>query len=151
MILNYLNDILSLNIPDMNIGITSGCFDMIHVKHVQYLRRCKSKCSKLFVFVDSDELTLTNKKKLPIINEFDRVQMIDALGGIVDFAIILNKYEEIRSFCSYFKSSVVFKNSNNIYGSKLIDFGAPNHIIPDINHLQSTTEIKNYIKNEGSN
>lgn len=59
------------------IGVTSGCYDLLHPLHVEYLNKCRRQCNELYVFLDSDRLTLENKKKSPLINELDRAYMVD--------------------------------------------------------------------------
>ena len=71
-----------INSSDKLIGITSGCFDLIHPLHVEYLNKCRKECDILFVFVDSDKLVYENKAKSPLINELDTAYMIDNLQSV---------------------------------------------------------------------
>src|SRR5882672_9503324 len=64
------------------IGITSGCFDLLHPMHVEYLNKCRKCCDTLLVLIDSDMLTWTNKQKLPVINQLDRAYMVDNLQSV---------------------------------------------------------------------
>ena len=87
----HLQDILSLN-KLKNIGLTSGCFDIMHVGHINFLKKCRKNCDTLFVCLSSD----TQIKKLkginrPVNNINDRIRMIASMN-YVDYIIL---YEEI--------------------------------------------------------
>lgn len=45
---NHLTDYLELN-KFNNIGLTSGCFDILHEGHITNLKLCKKNCDHLFV------------------------------------------------------------------------------------------------------
>jgi len=66
----------------VTLGITSGCFDLLHPLHVEYLNKCKKLCDVLIVLIDSDHLIQQNKNKTPLINENDRAYMVDNLKSV---------------------------------------------------------------------
>lgn len=78
MIINS-NELALLKLEGKVVGLTSGCFDLVHFYHLRYLERCKSLCDILIVGVDSDLLVYANKNKYPVIPEHHRLTMIDAL------------------------------------------------------------------------
>ncbi len=61
------------------IGYTTGVFDMLHVGHLNILRRAKEQCNFLIVGVSTDELVKEYKGKLPIIPFSERLEMVAAL------------------------------------------------------------------------
>lgn len=136
------------------IGVTSGCFDLLHPLHVEYLNKCKRDIPsgyELFVFIDSDRLVEQNKNKVPLINELDRAFMVDSLKA-VNGVMVIDTLGEMFDCVIDLKSSDrlihMFKNSIEIYGKQLIDFGESVvlTIIPDIKKFQSTSEIQNHLK-----
>lgn len=70
---------------------TNGCFDILHVGHVQYLSEAASKGDILIVGVNSDEVVKKLKgSNRPIQSEKDRVALIGALK-MVDCAFIFRE------------------------------------------------------------
>lgn len=61
------------------IGYTTGVFDMFHIGHLNILCRAKEQCEFLIVGVTTDELCFKRKNKLPIINEHDRMTIVEAI------------------------------------------------------------------------
>lgn len=127
------------------IGVTSGCFDLLHPLHVLYLQKCRRFCDILLVQIDSDQLSLVNKKKIPRINELDRAYMVDSLK-FVDCTQVINSLFDISEVLNgtdkELNTIVCFKNSNSIYGIPAIEIdGVELIIIPDVQRFNSTTEI----------
>ena len=138
------NEIHKLDLQGKLVGVTSGCFDLLHYYHLRYFERCKALCDFLIVGVDSDLLVYRNKNKYPTIPEHHRMAMVDALK-CVDAVFPMDQISDIAEF--YPISHKVFKNSTTIYGNKVeVSDGAELVIIPDIEELYSTTAIINKIK-----
>ena len=77
------------------IGYTTGVFDMFHIGHLNILRRAKEQCDYLVVGVTTDELCIKRKKKTPIINEHDRMAIVEAIR-YVDKVIPQTDMDKIR-------------------------------------------------------
>ncbi len=60
------------------VGFTLGCFDILHVGHLNLLRNAKGMCDKLIVGVCSDEYIDQNKHS----RYFDISERIDILRSI---------------------------------------------------------------------
>lgn len=70
---------------------TNGCFDILHVGHVRYLREAKGEGDVLVVAVNSDASVRSIKgEKRPLIPEAERVEMVAALD-MVDFVTIFSE------------------------------------------------------------
>ena len=72
------------------IVFTNGCFDLLHVGHVRYLKQAKSLGDLLIVGINSDQ----SVKKLkgptrPIQNENDRAEILASLDS-VDHTVLFN-------------------------------------------------------------
>jgi cytidyltransferase-like protein len=81
----------------MVIGLTSGCFDLIHFGHIHYLQRCRALCDRLIVAVNSDEMVrLVKGPSRPIIPERDRLQLVNSLG-CVDSAFIMRSLSDLTT------------------------------------------------------
>ena len=61
------------------IGYTTGVFDLLHIGHLNILRRAKEQCEFLIVGVTTDELCLQRKGKRPVVCEHDRMELVSAI------------------------------------------------------------------------
>ncbi|MFH1846712.1 MAG: D-glycero-beta-D-manno-heptose 1-phosphate adenylyltransferase [Candidatus Omnitrophota bacterium] len=74
------------------IGFTNGCFDVLHLGHVRYLKLAKKECDLLIVAVNSDN----SVKKLgkgfdrPVNGENARTEVLAALES-VDFITLFDE------------------------------------------------------------
>lgn len=140
------NEIHKLDLAGKVVGVTSGCFDLLHFYHLRYLEKCKAQCDFLIVGVDSDTLVKKNKDKTPMIPEHHRIAMVDALK-CVDAVFQMDEIKDIKSF--YPIANKVFKNSEIIYGQK-VEIGNSYSelvIVPDIEEVYSTSELICKIQN----
>ena len=89
---SHLTDYLALN-NLTNIGLTSGCFDILHEGHVKNLKTCKTNCTSLLVCLSSDnQIKRLKGEKRPINNLADRINMLIQF----DFIDLLILYDEIN-------------------------------------------------------
>jgi rfaE bifunctional protein nucleotidyltransferase chain/domain len=72
---------------------TNGCFDILHVGHVRYLKEAKSQGNILVIGVNSDSSVKSLKGSTrPINNEQDRAEILNALS-FVDYTYIFSEIE----------------------------------------------------------
>lgn len=139
------NEVHKLDLCDKVVGLTSGCFDLLHFYHLRYLEKCRAQCDFLIVGVDSDVLIGKNKNKIPMIPEHHRMAMVDALK-CVDAVFQMDEIRNIEDF--YPIADKVFKNSPTIYGHEVeVPDNAELVIIPDIEEVYSTTALIDKIRN----
>ena len=128
----------------MIVGLTTGCFDLLHYSHLLYLQRCKSLCDTLIVGVDSDTMVRNAKGPLrPIIPENERFDLINNLG-VVSKAFILRSLEQLPNIVKRFGITKIFKHESFFYIDNVIGIegtGAELVIVPDIPNMVSTTQI----------
>jgi cytidyltransferase-like protein len=92
------------------IGLTSGCFDLLHTGHLRYLQRCKDQCDKLIVAIEGDEIVRSSKGEgRPIYPARERKLIIEALK-CVDITAIIKKREELNSIIEIFQVKKVFQS-----------------------------------------
>lgn len=138
------------------VGYTCGVFDLFHVGHLNLLERCKEQCEYLIVGVCNDDYVNNVKKKEPVINEKDRVRIINALkcvdrAELVDIETTNDKMLAL----SKFKFDVLFSGDDwkgsARYSKTEEQFkkvGASIEYLPYTQGI-STTEIKNKMLKKG--
>lgn len=71
--------------------VTNGCFDILHVGHVRYLKKTKSFADYLIVLLNSDSSVKTIKgDSRPINNELDRAEILSSLS-CVDYVVLFDE------------------------------------------------------------
>jgi cytidyltransferase-like protein len=127
-----------------SIGLTSGCFDLIHFQHFSFFMRCRRFCNYLVVGVDTDEVVRAVKgPSRPITPDFQRALMVDALKP-VSFSFVMNGVEDFGRAAKLFSPDIIFKNDdfegreNEIVGR---EYAKRIMIVKDQKYYDSTTEI----------
>jgi rfaE bifunctional protein nucleotidyltransferase chain/domain len=70
------------------VGMCNGCFDLIHMGHVELFKGAKSRCSTLFVAVNSDNSVRALKgRDRPFVPQEARAMLV-ALNKFVDYVVI---------------------------------------------------------------
>jgi len=71
--------------------VTNGCFDILHVGHVRYLKKTKEFADKLIVMLNSDTSVKSIKgNDRPINNENDRAEILSSLR-CVDYVVLFDE------------------------------------------------------------
>ena len=128
---------------------TNGCFDILHMGHVDFLERAHKLGDKLVVAINSDSSVKSLKgKNRPINPEYARARTVAAFC-CVQMVVIFSEntpYELI----SFFKPDILVKGSDyaieNIVGEDIVKKSGG--IVKTIKLLEgySTTHIVNKIK-----
>jgi rfaE bifunctional protein nucleotidyltransferase chain/domain len=73
------------------IAFANGCFDLLHVGHVRYLRAAAAEADVLVVAINDDASVATLKGAgRPILSAADRAELVAALRG-VDYVVIFSE------------------------------------------------------------
>lgn len=126
------------------IVFTNGCFDIIHIGHIRYLRDAKKLGDVLIVGLNSDSSVSKIKPGRPINPEGHRAEVLSSLE-MVDYVTIFNEdtpYELIK----YIMPDVLVKGGDwkikDIVGSDIVE---EVYSLPYIDGI-STTNIMEKIK-----
>jgi glycerol-3-phosphate cytidylyltransferase len=83
------------------VGYAPGAYDLFHVGHLNLLRRVRLECDYLIAGVVSDEVALTQKGRLPVVPQEERLEIVASLD-VVDEAVMewttdkLETWERVR-------------------------------------------------------
>ena len=131
------------------IAFTNGCFDILHVGHVRYLREAKKTADVLVLALNSDSSVRSLKgEKRPLMNEKERAEILAALECI-DFVTIFQELTPLE-LINYLKPDILIKGGDwpeeKVVGREEIKkWGGRVSIIPEVEG-KSTTNIVEKIK-----
>lgn len=80
-----------------SVGYTQGVYDMFHIGHLNLINNAKQQCDYLIVGVNSDELVKNYKKKVPVVNENERVTIVENIKA-VDKSIIVHTLDKTEIY-----------------------------------------------------
>jgi D-beta-D-heptose 7-phosphate kinase / D-beta-D-heptose 1-phosphate adenosyltransferase len=67
----------------LKVGLTNGCFDLLHPGHIQLLEQAKSHCDKLIVALNTDaSVSRLKGPTRPIQSELARATVMGAIGAV---------------------------------------------------------------------
>ena len=90
---------------------TNGCFDILHVGHVRYLKKTKTFADVLIVLLNSDKSVKSIKGPTrPINNENDRAEILCALS-CVDYVVLFDE-DSPRNLLDEMKPDVYTKGAD---------------------------------------
>ncbi len=136
---------------DNKIVFTNGCFDLIHLGHLEILARSADLGDKLIVGINSDKSIKRIKgKSRPIIGEGSRAKQLAAIE-FVDAVILFNE-DTPYDLISLINPDIITKGGdykkNEVIGNELINKKAGEVVIIPLTQGYSTTSILEKIKNE---
>ena len=126
----------------LKIGVTNGCFDVLHSGHLHLLHEAKKKCDKLIVLLNSDRSIKKIKgKKRPILKLNKRIQILKMIKNVDDVEVFEEKTPE--KLISKILPNILFKGSDykaaEVIGYKLItNNGGKVKIINKLKNFSST-------------
>jgi D-beta-D-heptose 7-phosphate kinase/D-beta-D-heptose 1-phosphate adenosyltransferase len=143
------NELEELRKKGKKIAFTNGCFDILHVGHVRYLREAKKTADVLVLALNSDSSVRSIKgEKRPILNENERAEILAALE-FVDFITIFEELTPLELIVCL-QPDILIKGGDwpeeKIIGREEVKkWGGRVAIIPEIEG-KSTTNIVEKIK-----
>ena len=81
----------------VKIGYTTGVFDLFHIGHLNILRNAKLECDHLIVGITTDELSLTEKGRKPVIPFSERMAIVESIK-YVDSVLPQVNYDKIEAW-----------------------------------------------------
>ena len=104
-----------LKTNDKKVILCHGCFDLLHIGHINYLRKAKSLGDILIVTVTADEY-VNKGPEHPIFNENQRAEHLSELS-IIDYVSInysLDATKIIKTIRpDYYVKGIEYKNLND--------------------------------------
>ncbi len=131
------------------IVFTNGCFDIIHVGHVRYLKEARKLGDVLIVGLNSDESVRTIKgTSRPIVPQAERAEVLSSLRS-VDYVVIFNEPDPYNTIAAL-KPDILVKGGDwhieNIIGRDIVEScGGKVCTIPFIEGASSTNIIESII------
>lgn len=133
------------------LGITNGCFDLLHKGHYFTLRQAKNSCSFLIVLLNSDSSVKRIKgKSRPF--ESQKIRKKNLLATkLVNKVIIFNETTPLKKI-KQLKPDILFKGqeyrNKKISGKIFIEsYGGKVKLLKRIKGISTTNKIKNAYKN----
>ena len=133
-----------IRIQNQKLVFTNGCFDILHVGHVDYLNKAKRKGDKLIVALNTDESVRRIKgEDRPVISQEERAFIISNLKS-VDYVTFFNE-DTPKEIIDKLIPDVLIKgadwNLNNIVGRETVERNGGEVKTIDFISSQSTTKI----------
>jgi D-beta-D-heptose 7-phosphate kinase/D-beta-D-heptose 1-phosphate adenosyltransferase len=132
---------------------TNGCFDILHVGHVRYLRRAKNQGDVLVLGLNTDRSVKAIKgEKRPVVPEKERAEIMAALE-FVDYVVLFDEPDPLR-LIEALKPNVLVKGADwpksRIVGREIVEkIGGRVVRVPLIAGASSTGVIEKIIKAYG--
>ena len=124
--------------------LANGCFDILHVGHLRYLRGARELGDALVVAINSDRSVRTIKGEgRPIMNEQERIAMVSALRT-VDHIIVFDE-SDVNHVLDVLKPSIHAKGTDYTEETvperqKVLAYGGAVRITGDVKH-HSTRDV----------
>ncbi len=131
------------------IAFTNGCFDILHVGHVRYLREAKKTGDVLVLALNSDSSVRSIKgEKRPLVPETERAEVLAALE-FIDFITIFDELTPLE-LIKCLKPDVLIKGGDwpeeKVVGrDEVKQWGGKVVIIPEVMGKSTTNVVEKII------
>lgn len=129
----------------MKVAFTNGCFDILHLGHLEILTKSKEFGDRLIVAVNSDESVRKLKGEERPINDFQTRSNMLASFSFVDYVVEFSD-DTPKKLIQIIKPDFLIKGGDykkkNIVGNDIVSsYGGETIIIPLVDGLSSTNTI----------
>jgi len=135
---------------NQTIVFTNGCFDILHLGHIDYLEKAREKGDKLIVGLNTDSSVKTLKgENRPINNEQARARILAALS-FVDAVVLFNEETPLPLIESVIPTILIKGNDyliENIVGADFVQKKGGKVETIELVKGFSSTNLINKIKN----
>lgn len=134
----------SLRKEGKKIAFTNGCFDILHVGHIRYLKEARKTADILILALNSDSSVRSIKgDKRPLVPEEERAEVLAGLE-CVDFVTVFPELTPLELIC-LLKPDILIKGGdwpeNKVVGrNEIKKWGGRVTLIPEVMG-KSTTNI----------
>ncbi len=140
------------DIPGQRRVLVGGCFDLLHVGHVRFLRAAKKKGDNLIILLESDDFIRVRKRREPIHIQSERAEVL-AEFSCVDVIILLPFFQSDKEYMSLVKticpSVIAVTGDDPFITHKTVqarEVGGKVIMVIDRIPRQSTSSVFNHIK-----
>jgi len=129
----------------MKVSFTNGCFDILHLGHLEILTKSKEFGDRLIVAINSDESVRKLKGEKRPVNDFQTRSHMLASFSFVDYVVQFSD-DTPKKLIQKIKPDFLVKGGDykkkDIVGNDIVSsYGGETIIIPLINGLSSTNTI----------
>lgn len=132
---------------------TNGCFDLLHVGHVKYLKKARALGDILVIGLNSDDSVRRLKgKKRPLISEEERIQILTTLD-CVDYVCLFDE-DTPSELISTLRPDILVKGGdyrpNEVVGKDIVEsYGGRVELIRFIDGKSTTNIIEKILEQYG--
>ncbi len=116
-------ELRSKELKNKQVVFTNGCFDIVHLGHIDYLEKAREKGDLLVLGLNTDQSIQRIKgKNRPIVNEESRARLMAALQ-FVDYVILFDEDTPLNLIKSILPDILVKGNdyqTSNIVGADIV-------------------------------
>lgn len=80
-----------------NAVLIGGCFDIVHIGHIRFLKAAKERGDALVIALESDEFIRQRKHREPFHTQVERAEILSSIG-VVDQIILLPLMENEKDY-----------------------------------------------------
>ncbi len=139
-----------LKFQGQKVVFTNGCFDILHVGHIRYLRKAKEQGDILVIGLNTDGSVKRIKgEKRPVVSERERAEVLAALE-FVDYVVLFDEPDPL-DLITALKPDVLVKGADwprsRIIGREIVENNGGRVVrVPLVAGASSTGVIEKIIK-----